>query len=183
MTAIIARSVYPLRVSPVDVPVPMLYLDLDGTVREGKDDALGKFVNGPDDVRVFPEAIEKIRQWKAEGGRVVGVSNQGGIALGLVEMVQVAEAMLETQRQCDGMFDLIAFCMHHPNAKNPEFARCWCRKPAPGMLIESALDLARLHNEFYPPYMSLMVGDREEDRLCAERAAIDFQWAADWRAS
>jgi hypothetical protein len=26
--------------------VPVLYLDLDGTVREGKDDALGRFVNG-----------------------------------------------------------------------------------------------------------------------------------------
>lgn len=38
--------------------VPVLYLDLDGTVRQGKDDGLGRFVNGPEDVIVFPEAVE-----------------------------------------------------------------------------------------------------------------------------
>jgi phosphoglycolate phosphatase-like HAD superfamily hydrolase len=39
-----------------------------------------------------------------------------------------------------------------------------------------------MHNEYYPPYMGLMVGDREEDRLCAERAGLDFTWAPDWRS-
>jgi D-glycero-D-manno-heptose 1,7-bisphosphate phosphatase len=38
--------------------VPVLYLDLDGTVRQGKDDTLGRFVNGPEDVVVFPEAVQ-----------------------------------------------------------------------------------------------------------------------------
>jgi hypothetical protein len=65
-------------------PVPVLFLDLDGTVREGPDDPLGKFVNGPEDVRVFPEAVEQMRRWKDNGGRVLGVTNQGGIALGYV---------------------------------------------------------------------------------------------------
>ena len=37
--------------------VPVLYLDLDGTVRQGKDDALGRFVNGPEDGVEFPEAV------------------------------------------------------------------------------------------------------------------------------
>ena len=162
--------------------VPVLYLDIDGTVREGKDDPLGKFVNGPEDVRVFPAAVTMMRRWKAGGGRIIGVSNQGGIALGIVRRETVTAAMMETHRQAEMLFDRIAFCQHHPDAQNPEFARCWCRKPAPGLVIESALELARLHNEFYPPYMALMVGDREEDRLCAERAGIEFEWAADWRA-
>lgn len=161
--------------------IPVLYLDLDGTVREGKDDALGRFVNGPDDVRVFPEAVALMRAWKQGGGRIIGVSNQGGVGLGIVKLAAVVAAMRETQRQCHGLFDKIAFCIHHPNADNPEFARCWCRKPAPGLLIESALDLAARHHEMYPPYMALMVGDRNEDRLCAERAGIDFEWAEHWR--
>ena len=42
-----------LRVS--EKAVPVLYLDMDGTVRKGKDE-LGRFVNGPEDVEVFPEA-------------------------------------------------------------------------------------------------------------------------------
>jgi D-glycero-D-manno-heptose 1,7-bisphosphate phosphatase len=162
--------------------VPVLYLDLDGTVREGKDDALGRFVNGPDDVRVFPAAVEGMRRWKAAGGRVVGVSNQGGIALGIVTMEKVAAAMIETQRQCQQLFDRILWCQHHPKADHPEMARCWCRKPSAGAVVEAAHGLVeRFPGEIYPPYMGLFVGDRPEDQQCAESAGLDFMWAADWR--
>lgn len=162
--------------------VPVLYLDLDGTVRQGKDDALGRFVNGPEDVVVFPEAVEMMRRWKSGGGRIIAVSNQGGIALGIVTFAAVEAAMRETHRQTDGLFDKIAWCSHHPQAKQLEMQRCWCRKPTPGLLIESALDLAARHHEFYPPYMGLMVGDRPEDEECARLAGLDFTPAAEWRA-
>jgi D-glycero-D-manno-heptose 1,7-bisphosphate phosphatase len=162
--------------------VPVLYLDLDGTVRQGKDDALGRFVNGPADVVVFPEAAEMMRRWKAGGGRIIGVSNQGGIALGYVTRASVTGAMTETYRQSGALFDKIAWCSHHPVAKHPEMARCWCRKPSPGLLIEAALELAAINHEYYPPYMGLMVGDRPEDEQCAKLAGLDFQWAADWRS-
>jgi len=162
--------------------VPVLYLDLDGTVRQGKDDALGRFVNGPEDVVIFPEAVTMMRRWKQGGGRVIGVSNQGGVSLGIVPYDRVAAAMRETNRQAQALFDKIAFCVHHPSAKSPEFARCWCRKPSPGLIIEAALDCAARFGEFYPPYMGLMVGDRPEDEQCAKLAGLDFQWAADWRA-
>jgi D-glycero-D-manno-heptose 1,7-bisphosphate phosphatase len=162
--------------------VPVLYLDLDGTVRQGKDDALGRFVNGPEDVVVFPEAVEMMRRWKKGGGRIIAVSNQGGIALGIVKAADVIAAMKETHRQADELFDRVMWCSHHPNADHPEMARCWCRKPAPGLIIEAAIDLAGKHHEYYPPYMGLMVGDRPEDEECARLAGLDFQWAADWRA-
>ena len=163
--------------------VPVLYLDLDGTVRQGKDDPLGRFVNGPGDVVVFPEAVTMMRRWKVGGGRIAAVSNQGGIALGLVSMKNVADAMLETQRQAGGLFDAITWCMHHPSARNPEMARCWCRKPSVGGVVEAAHGLAEDHpDEYYPPYMGLFVGDRAEDEQCAAGAGLDFEWAADWRA-
>lgn len=161
--------------------VPVLYLDLDGTVRQGKDDALARFVNGPEDVVVFPEAVEMMRRWKRGGGRIIGVSNQGGVSLGIMSYEQCALAMRETHRQAQNLFDKICFCIHHPQAKTPEFARCWCRKPSPGLIIEAALDLGQHYDEFYPPYMGLMVGDRPEDEQCAALAGLDFQWAADWR--
>jgi D-glycero-D-manno-heptose 1,7-bisphosphate phosphatase len=168
---------------PGERAVPVLYLDLDGTVREGKDDALGRFVNGPQDVRVFPEALGMMRRWKAAGGRIAGVSNQGGIALGIVSYQAVAAAMMETQRQCDGLFDLITLCRHHPDAADPVMGRCWCRKPSAGAVIEAAYGLAdRYPGEIYPPHLALFVGDRPEDKQCAANAAIDFEWAADWRA-
>lgn len=167
-----------------ETAVPVLYLDIDGTVREGKDDPLGRFVNGPEDVVVFPDAVRRMREWKAAGGRIVGVSNQGGIALGIVEFDRASAAMRETHRQCDNgtLFDRITFCQHHPDATDPEFARCWCRKPRAGLLIESALDLASQYPaEMYPPHLALMVGDRDEDKACAEAANVDFQWAQFWR--
>lgn len=163
--------------------VPVLYLDIDGTVREGKDDPLGRFVNTPADVRVFPEAVVMMRRWKDGGGRIVGVSNQGGIALGIVTEAQVRAAMFETYQQTDRLFDLITFCQHHPDAQNPEMARCWCRKPSAGAAVEAAHGLVkRYRGEIYPPYMGLFVGDRAEDEQCAAAAAIDFEWAAAWRA-
>ena len=162
--------------------IPLLCLDLDGTVRQGKDDALGRFVNGPDDVVVFPEAVEMMRRWKRGGGRIIAVSNQGGIALGHVTTKLVADAMMETYRQCECLFDKMCWCSHHPEAEDLEMSRCWCRKPSPGLIIEAAGDLAEFFGEYYPPYMGLMVGDRPEDQECARLAGFDFQWAADWRA-
>jgi D-glycero-D-manno-heptose 1,7-bisphosphate phosphatase len=162
--------------------VPLLILDLDGTVREGKDDALGRFVNGPEDVRVFPEAKIMMHRWKAGGGRIIAVTNQGGIALGLVSRAKVFAALEETYKQCDGLFDKMCICTHHPNAPDPDEARCWCRKPLPGLIIDGVSDLAIDYGERYPPYMALMVGDRDEDEACAKMVNIDFKWAHEWRA-
>ena len=172
------------RTSPTkERAVPVLYLDMDGTVRQGKDDALGRFVNGPEDVLVFGRAVLRMRAWRESGGRIAGVSNQGGIALGLVTAEQVGRAMLETQRQVDGLFDLITWCKHHPSAKDPEMARCWCRKPSAGAVAEAANGLAdRFPGEYYPSHLGLFVGDRPEDEECARSAGLDFMWAADWRA-
>jgi D-glycero-D-manno-heptose 1,7-bisphosphate phosphatase len=160
--------------------VPMLYLDIDGTVREGKDDPLGKFVNGPDDVRIFPEAVIMMQLWKDQGGRIAGVSNQGGIALELVSEQNVKDAFLRTQDGVGWLFDRILYCKHYPTSKNTGL--CWCHKPQYGLLVEAAVTLGAHYDEVYPLYMSLMVGDRPEDEQCAKNAGIDFMWAKEWRA-
>lgn len=162
--------------------VALLLTDLDGTVRESVDDPLGKFVNGPEDVRVFPEAVEMMRRWKAGGGRIVAISNQGGIATGHTTTDRVVAAMEETYRQCDGLFDKICWCSHHPNAFDIEEQRCWCRKPLPGLIFDAVADLTQFYGERYPPGMALFVGDRPEDEACAKMVNIDFMWAKDWRA-
>ncbi len=162
--------------------VPVLYLDLDGTVRHGPDE-LGRFVNGPQDVIVFPEAVTMMRAWRDRGGRIVAVSNQGGVALGYVAEGAVREAMVETHVATGGLFDHLMACAHHPAATDPARARCWCRKPKPGMIVMAATMLSYQHpQEHYPPHLALMVGDRDEDRLCAEAADIDFLHAEVWRS-
>ena len=161
--------------------VPVLYLDIDGTVRHGKDQ-LGRFVNGPEDVRVFDEVPDLLEAYKDLGWRIVGISNQGGIALGHMTMRTCVLAMIETQKQCRQKFDKISWCSHHPDAKPLEFAVCWCRKPRPGLIIETAMMLAEKNKEIYPPHMGLFVGDRPEDRMCAENAGLRFMPADIWRA-
>lgn len=165
------------------VAVPLLIIDVDGTVREGFDDPLGRFVHGPQDVVVFPRARELMRRWKTAGGRIIGVSNQGGVATGELTLHACQEAMLETQRQASGLFDLILMCLHHPDAPTLELQRCYCRKPRPGLPIEGMVILkSKYRHERYPQSMALVVGDRDEDRGMAEALDIDFLDAAEWRA-
>jgi D-glycero-D-manno-heptose 1,7-bisphosphate phosphatase len=161
--------------------VPVLYCDIDGTIRHGKDE-LGYFVNTADQVQVFEEVPDLLAQYKRLGWRIVGISNQGGIALGHLTMEDCARAFIETQKQCGGVFDKLAWCRHHPSAVEPEMAVCWCRKPKPGLIIEAAWAMAESTGEMYPPHMALFVGDREEDDLCAQNAGILFMDAKAWRA-
>lgn len=160
--------------------VPVLYCDIDGTIRWGKDE-LGYFVNTAADVHVFDEVPLLLWGYKKLGWRIVGVSNQGGIALGYMDMRTCIDAMSETHKQTGFAFDKLAWCPHHPNAEDPEMAVCWCRKPKAGLVIESALDMTGRHGEIYPPHLSLFVGDRPEDEACAENAGLKFIEAAKWR--
>lgn len=163
--------------------VPLLLLDVDGTVRHGKEQ-LGRFVNRPADVVLFPEAVDRMREWKAAGGRIATVSNQGGIALGLVDRYAASRAMdrvreLAVDNNGVEMIDLMVWCVHHPDA-GPS---CWCRKPQPGMLYRAVQTLSERHfdTEHYPRELALMVGDRVEDRQCAEIAGVQFLPAYEWR--
>jgi D-glycero-D-manno-heptose 1,7-bisphosphate phosphatase len=162
--------------------VPVLYCDIDGTIRHGYDE-LGRFVNTAEDVVIFDGVPELLWAYKELGWRIVGVSNQGGIALGYTTTQDVIASMGQTQVLCNMAFDKIAWCSHHPNAKDPEMAICWCRKPLAGMVIESALSLADTYHgdEIYPPHLGLMVGDRPEDQGCADNAGLTFLSAEAWR--
>lgn len=178
------------------VIVPVLYVDIDGTVRHSVDE-LGHFVNGPEDVIVFPEAVERMLEWKDRypRGRVVGVTNQGGVALGHVTRANVVAGLEETARQCGSAIDAIFACFHHPNARDPLEAKCWCRKPSAGAVVEAAgllrslLEPERLHTGYpsghssilMPAHWAMFVGDRPEDAGCARAANLDFMSAADWR--
>lgn len=162
--------------------VPVLYLDLDGTVRKGFDE-LGRFVNKAEDVELFPRMAERLLSYKQRGWRLVAVSNQGGIATGQVEFRDVMAALARTQYLVGGVFDKMYICQHHPDAHDPEMANCFCRKPKMGMLVMAQESLSFMHpDEIYPPHLALMVGDRNEDRLCAESAGVRFQLASEWRA-
>lgn len=158
-----------------------LFLDLDGTVRHGMAE-LGRFVNTANDVVVFPEALPRMREWKATGGRIVAVHNQGGLSLGHLSVGDFQGALIRTMEQAEGLFDAVSMCPHHPKSTDPEAASCWCRKPSPKMVFEGLNILTQDHrDEFYPRELALVVGDRPEDEECAARAGVRFMWADNWR--
>lgn len=161
--------------------VPVLYCDIDGTIRHGKDE-LGHFVNTAEEVKVFDGVPDLLWKYKKLGWRIVGVSNQGGVALGHMSQRDCQKAMAETHKQTGYAFNKLTWCMHHPDAPTPEMAVCWCRKPKPGMIIESALAMSEhFVTEIYPPHLALFVGDRSEDLECAQNAGIRFMLAEEWR--
>lgn len=162
--------------------VPVLFVDLDGTIRHGKDE-LGHHVNGPADVHVYPEVPALLRRYRALGWRIAAVSNQGGIALGRMTAEDCEAAVVETVRQIGDPLDTIAICGHHPDAPDREEAVCWCRKPRSGLIFYATADLLTQHaDEVYPVRLGLMVGDRPEDIMCAEGAGLRFMVADEWRA-
>lgn len=157
-----------------DVEVPVLYCDLDGTIRLGKDE-LGRFVNTAEDVQIFDGVTDMLWKYRALGWRIVGISNQAGVGLGYMDRQTCGMAMHETNKQTRFAFDKIFWCEHKPDEG------CRCRKPGVDMIVAARHHLYTLFGEIYPPEMALMVGDRPEDAECAENAGIRFMWAHYWR--
>lgn len=154
--------------------VPILYCDLDGTVRHGKDE-LGHFVNVPQDVVIFDGVEDLLWKYRAEGWRIVGISNQGGVGLGYLSEEDCSAIMDATNRETKYAFDVMLWCEHSPDAD------CECRKPKTGLITKAALELSVLYGGAHSPNNALFVGDRPEDEQCAKNSGIRFMWAHFWR--
>lgn len=133
-----------------------LFLDRDGTLI--KDTG---YLRDPNDVELLPGVVEVLREARARGYELIVISNQSGIARGLITEAELeaVEKRFEELLAKEGVtLDLVLFCKHGPDEG------CPCRKPKPGLLHDAArlrgIDLAS----------SIMVGDKESD-VEAGRAA------------
>jgi histidinol-phosphate phosphatase family protein len=77
------------------------------------------------------EALDRLR---ARGVKVGVVSNQSGVARGLITTEQV-DACMARLTELLGPFDTIQVCLHGPDDG------CSCRKPAPGMVKTACAEL------------------------------------------
>ncbi len=144
---------------------PAVFLDRDGTIIEdvGYLDRLERF-------RVLPYSIDAVRLLNQAGFRVVVVTNQAGVARGLVEesFVKEAHAALDAAMAAGGArIDRYYYCPHHPAAAVEAYrCDCECRKPQPGMLRQAEreldLDLSR----------SFLVGDKWDDIATGAAAGV-----------
>jgi len=98
------------------------------------------------------------------------VTNQSGVARGYYTEADVERLhawMNEDLQKHGAHIDAFYYCPHHPKGAVAQYAKeCDCRKPAPG-LVETAcreygIDKAK----------SVLIGDKERDVECAERAGV-----------
>ena len=136
-----------------------VFFDRDGVVNRAPD--RGKYVERWEDFRLLRDFVSALRVAREAGFEAVVVTNQRGVALGIMSLETVEDMHRRLRgrlRQVHGLDILdILTC---PHAKGV----CECRKPKPGML----LDAARRHG--LDLKASWMVGDSESD-VEAGRAA------------
>jgi histidinol-phosphate phosphatase family protein len=141
-------------------------------------------------VRVKAGAREALDRLRAAGLRIAAVSNQSGVARGLLTEDQVRRVNARVEELL-GPFDAWRYCPHAPEDG------CACRKPAPGLLLGAAGALG------VPPERCVMIGDigadveagraagmaavliptpvtRAEEIAAAEVVVADLPAAADW---
>ncbi|MGY1594772.1 HAD-IIIA family hydrolase [Geodermatophilus sp. SYSU D00708] len=117
------------RVRPWKGLPDLVLFDRDGTlVRDYP------YNGDPELVRPVPGAKAAVDALRARGVRVGVVSNQSGVARGLITRDQV-DACMARLDELLGPFDTIQVCPHGPDDG------CTCRKPAPGMVKAACAEL------------------------------------------
>jgi histidinol-phosphate phosphatase family protein len=156
-----------------------VFLDKDGTLIENV-----PFNVDPARIRFAKGAAFCLRLLHESGYAVVVVSNQSGVARGLFPesaLQGVRERLEQMCARIDVPLMDVCFCPHHPEGVVRAYAvPCFCRKPAPGLILRAArvhgIDLAS----------SWLIGDILNDIAAGRRAGCrtilvnngsETQWA------
>jgi D-glycero-D-manno-heptose 1,7-bisphosphate phosphatase len=131
-----------------------VFFDRDGTLMEEV-----SYCRDPAQVRVFPGVPEALRRLKAAGFAIFVITNQAGIARGIITEDQYRAVHTEFLRQVDDeVIDATYYCADAPWVPSAR------RKPAPGMVLEAAADYGIDLAESY------FIGDKAIDIECGRRA-------------
>ncbi|MTD53387.1 HAD-IIIA family hydrolase [Amycolatopsis pithecellobii] len=115
------------------------------------------YLNDPEKVRPVPGAVDLVRRLRTAGVGVGVVSNQSGVAKGLISREELAAVNARVEELL-GPFDTWQVCVHD------EADRCACRKPAPGLIRAAAAELR------VPASRCVVIGDTGGDVAAAETA-------------
>lgn len=146
---------YPVQRPPLPAtlrPPAAILFDRDGTL------VFDDHYNGdPDRVRAIPGARRALARARSGGVRIGVVTNQSGVARGLLSMAEV-ERVNRRVEELLGPFDVVAVCPHGPDDG------CACRKPEPGLVKEAAAALGLDTGE------CVVIGDIGADMAAAKAA-------------
>jgi heptosyltransferase-2 len=147
MYAIISDDVY-LGIKKILPGRSAVFFDRDGTLCRD----VG-YLDKYDDFQIVTD-IDTVRLLKERGFKLIGVSNQSGIARGLIREDFVREVNTIFIERYG--FDDFYYCPHHPAE------HCPCRKPEPGMVLRARAEHGIDFKQSY------VVGDKEADMLLAK---------------
>jgi len=138
---------------------PAIILDRDGVLNEKPPKA--HYVCEWEDFKWIPGSQEALRLLKEAGYTIILVTNQAGIARGIMtedKLLEIHQNIKVELEASGGALDAIYFCPHGWDEG------CECRKPQPGMLFQAQrdfqLDLSRIY----------FVGDDERDEQAGKAA-------------
>ena len=129
-----------------------VFLDRDGVINQSPPE--GDYITRWEDFHILPGVAEGIALLNRAGVSVIVVTNQRGVAKGLMTeaaLQQMHERMTGDLARAGAKIDATFYCPHDIEP------RCDCRKPAPGMLLSAA----RLHG--IDLRASWMIGDSDND--------------------
>jgi D-glycero-D-manno-heptose 1,7-bisphosphate phosphatase len=127
------------------------FLDRDGTIIVERN-----YLRDPADVELLPGAAAGLRALRDAGYLLVLVTNQSGIARGLLDEADfhAVQRRLEELLAAEGVaLDATYWCPHHPDYTGP----CECRKPGTALFRRAAEELG------VELAASVFVGDRMRD--------------------
>jgi histidinol-phosphate phosphatase family protein len=136
---------------------PAVFLDRDGTLIDDKG-----FLGDPGGVEILPTVVHALKLLAAHDYATIVISNQSGIARGILDDAKVRSVNAEIVRQLagDGLaIDGWYWCPHYEDG-------CDCRKPEPALLHRAVREHALTLDG------SAMVGDRGSDVELGRRVGI-----------
>ncbi len=110
-----------------------LFFDRDGVINYNAPQ--NGYVREWKDFIFIPGARGAIRKLTQAGYRIIVLTNQAGIARGLLteqQLTDIHDTMVNEIVSTGGKIQAVYYCPHAPDAD------CHCRKPKPGMLIRAA---------------------------------------------
>ena len=137
-----------------------VFLDRDGVINRRIQDG---YVTKLSEFDFLPDAISGIRALAKLARPIIVVSNQAGMAKGLVSLralEQITEWFVGEIVAGGGRVDAVYYCPHAPADE------CQCRKPKPGLFLQAANDFG------VDLQQSVMIGDTVSDAQAATNAGV-----------
>ena len=142
--------------------VRCVFLDRDGVINEKP--APHDYIRTVDEFRLLPNIADWIRLFNALEFVVIVITNQRGVARGLMTeaaLASIHSRMLEELAAKGARIDDVFYCPHEENS-------CHCRKPKPG-LVYAARDKWNIDLTH-----SLLLGDSDSDQQLASACGVRF---------